>query len=134
MINGEIVRVNSIDRINLGGYIVKLFLHSKLPTDKWNSIVSGFRSRLESEMVDKEQTSHIKVMQSVATQKCNFHIPLDASFGTVSSLMLLCYTYSQDLKATDGTELSYLAMKTNLEQTFLAYAARQKINDQGNAR
>ena len=134
MLNGEMIRINTIDKINLGGYIVKLVLYVRTTEEKWKNIMSDFKTRVESALTDKRLAAEIKVLQSNNTDKCNFQVPPDDSFPSLHRLMDFCYNFCQDIKMRDEVDLQFVALRTNLEQTFLAYAAHQKVNEQGNAR
>lgn len=129
MLNAEMIRINTIEKIPLDGYMVKLSLYTKTEEERWKRIVDGFKERLEASMTDSRNSQHVKIMQSNNTDKCNFHVPKDSKFNSISSLMKFCHEYCDHVKENEQIDLHFVSVKTNLEQTFLAYAIHQKVND-----
>jgi ribosomal protein S26 len=129
MVNGELIRVNSAENINLKGHIVKLHLKSKVEENQWTTITAGLLKAIQNGLKNKESSSRVKLLQSNLHDKCTVYVPEDEALDSISSVMSVCLAHCQELKSAPGVEADFIVLKTDLEQTFLAYASHQKNND-----
>lgn len=129
MLNAELIRINTLSKITLEGFMVKLSSSSKLPEEQWSRVMTMFKDKVAASMKNQAKASEIKVLQANSTDKCNFNLPPDDSFSSLTSLMQFCYDFCQECKSSEDIQLNYIVHRTNLEQTFLAYASHQRTND-----
>lgn len=130
MLNAEIIRINTLENITLEGYIIKLTALSKASEDEWTRVTADFLEKIKGALTNDEEKDGVKVLQSNSTDKCNIQLPTNSTFASIHSLMQFCYEYCQDIRDSSQLQVNYVVSKTNLEQTFLAYAAHQRVNEQ----
>lgn len=129
MLNSEIIRINTLDKITMDGHIVKLTALTRSSEEEWKKITDKFLETLKGKIEGMGESEEVKILQGNSTDKCNIQVPNNKTFTSIHSLMQLCYTFCEDIKNTSQIDLNYVVLRTNLEQTFLAYAAHQRVNE-----
>lgn len=128
MLNAEIIRISSLSNIVLPGHIIRLSTESK-NTQGWPEIVDSFLEKLKQTIQGEKNQQNIKVIQRNETSKLNVQIPHCSEFSNLSQTMSFCHDFCSQVKEQRQIPISFLVTRTNLEQTFLAYATHQKQFD-----
>lgn len=129
MLNSEMIRINNLADIVKEGHIVKLSSNKKLP-EKWKELADLFTEQLAAAIKDKKKSEQVRLLHSNNLDKCNIQIPSTVEFPNMSSTLRFCRSVCDELVTgqTDA-KLSLLVSRTDLEQTFLSYAAHQVQRD-----
>lgn len=130
MLNAEVIRINTLKNITLEGFNIKLNGLSKASEDKWTKVTSDFLEKIKGALTNDGEKERVKVLQSNSTDKFNLQLPTNNTFASIHSLMQFCYEYCQYIKENSQLQVNYVVSKTDLEQTFLAYATHQRVNEQ----
>ncbi len=129
MLNSEMIRINSLAEIVKEGHIIRLSSNKKLP-DKWKQLAGLFVQQLASHISDKKKSEQVRLLHSNNLDKCSIQIPAAPEFPNMSSTLRFCQAASEPLMTDHpDTKLTLLVSRTDLEQTFLSYAAHQKQHD-----
>lgn len=76
-----------------------------------------------------DRSKEVRVLQADSSSKCTLQIPTDQNYSSVGTIMEKCEGFCQEINKSESIELRAFVTKTDLEQTFLSYAANQKVND-----
>lgn len=131
MLNSELIRVNTPDKITLKGFIVKFQSSTKQEVSSWKSVCEKAVLHFQEAIIQYPNLkSEVQVLQSNGFSNMKLQIPYSQEFNCLTSVMKECSRFVQNSElGTDQLHLTYFAAKTDLEQTFLSYAAHQKERD-----
>lgn len=128
MLNSEMIRINSLEKIVTPGHIVKIQASKKYPED-WKNTMEKVKSLIEESIADKEKSEMVRILHSNSFDRCNYQIPNCSEFSNTSSTMKFFHDIFSKMLEESNIRIRYTVSRTDLEQTFLSYAIHQISNE-----
>ena len=131
MLNSELIRVNTKDKITLKGFIVKFSSAEKQAAESWKQLCTTVKEHLEGGIKEYPNLkSEVNLLQSNGFNTMKLQIPHCKEYDSLTSVMKVCNSFVKNLPESAGVNnLNYFVAKTDLEQTFLSYASHQRQRD-----
>lgn len=138
MVNSQLVRVCQTQKMIQNGFLAKIYCDSSNKnTQIWDHITSSFESYMnkshsgrssqespESEDSSSSQPSVCHLLHS-DTNRSQFQLPRTKTFDSLHSVMSLCEKFCEQQQKENGVKTDYFVTLMNLEQVFIACAAKQ---------